>query len=93
MVDKSIKISINHKRELYLNSRSSNNPKLKEYYKSYSKRLSKVIRETKILQYKKQILTSQNKTRTSRNIVRSETRKKNRERRHNITENKWHVNT
>jgi vancomycin resistance protein YoaR len=73
---KGIKISINHKRELYLNSRSSNNPKLKEYYKSYSKQLSKVIRAAKILQYKKQILTSQNKTRTTWNIVRSETRKK-----------------
>jgi hypothetical protein len=50
-----IKTSINHKRELYLSSRNSNNPKLKEYYKLYCKRLSKVIREAKILQYKKQI--------------------------------------
>jgi len=88
-----IKISINHKRELYLNSRDSNNPKLKEYYKLYSKWLSKVIREAKILQYKKQILTSQNKTRTTWNIVRSETMGKKRERRHNITEYKWHLNT
>jgi len=71
-----IKISINHKRELYLNSRNSYNLKLKEYYKSYSKRLSKVIREAKILLYKKQILASQNKTKTTWNIVRSETIKK-----------------
>jgi hypothetical protein len=38
--------------------------------------LSKVIREAKILQYKKQILTSQNKARTTWNIVRSEKMKK-----------------
>jgi hypothetical protein len=31
-----IKISINHKRELYLKSRNGNNPKLKVYYKLYS---------------------------------------------------------
>ena len=73
---KGIKISINHKRELYLNSRNSNNTKLKEYYKSYCKLLSKVIKEVKRLQYRKQILTSQNKTRTTWNIVRSETGKR-----------------
>jgi len=75
-LSKGIKTSINQKRELYLCSRNSNNPKLKEYCKLYCKRLSKVIREAKILQYKKQILTSQNKTRTTWNIVRSETGKK-----------------
>ena len=74
-----IKISINHKRELYLNSQNSNNPKLKEYYKLYSKRLSKVIREAKILQFRKRMLASQNKIRTTWNIVRSETRKKEKE--------------
>jgi hypothetical protein len=87
-----IKISINHKRELYLKNRNSNNLKLKVYYKLYSKWLSKVIREAKILQYKKKILTSQNKTRTTWNTVRSETIKK-RKRRHNITEYKWHINS
>ena len=73
---KGIKTSINQKRELYLNSRNSNDPKLKKYYKSYCKLLSKVTKEAKILQYKKQILTSQNKTRTTWNTVRSETGKK-----------------
>ena len=48
-----IKISINHKRELYLNSTNSRNPTLKAYYKLYCKLLSKVIREAKKLQYKK----------------------------------------
>jgi len=59
-----------------MKSRNSNNPKLKEYYKLHSNRLPKVIREAKILQYRKQILASQNKTKTTRNIVRSETKKK-----------------
>ena len=72
---KGIKTSINQKRELYLNSRNSNDPKLKKYYKSYCKLLNKVIKEVKILQYKKQILTSQNKTKTTWKFVRSETGK------------------
>jgi hypothetical protein len=73
---KGIKISISHKRELYLISRSSKNPKLKKYYKSYCKLLSKVIKEAKILHYNKEILTSHNKTRTIWNIVKSKTGKK-----------------
>ena len=68
---KGIKISINHKRGLYLSSTNSKNPKLKEDYKLYCKLLSKVIKEAKILQYMKQILTSYNKTRTTWNIVKS----------------------
>jgi len=61
---KGVKISINHKRELYLISRDSRNTKLKQYYKSYCKVLSKVIKEAKILHYNKQNLTSHNKTKT-----------------------------
>jgi hypothetical protein len=83
---KGIKISINHKRELYLSSRNSKNPKHKENYKSYCKLLSKVIKEAKILKYNKQILTSYNKTRAMWNIVKYETEKKERERRNIITE-------
>jgi len=52
----------------------------------YGKLLSKVIKEAKILQYKKQILTSYNKTRATWNIVKSETGKKKRERRNILTE-------
>jgi integrase len=73
---KGIKISINCKRELYLISRNSKNPKLKKYYKLYCKLLSKVIKEAKILQYEKQISPSYNKTKTIWNIVKSETGKK-----------------
>jgi len=60
-MSKRIKISICHKKELYLSSRNSKNPKFKEHYKLYCKLLSKVIKEAKILQCKKQILTSYNK--------------------------------
>ena len=74
-MSKGIKLFINHKRELYLSSRNSKNPKFKEHYKSYCKLLSKVIKEAKILQYKIQILTSYNKTRTIWNIVKSKTGK------------------
>ena len=74
-MSKGIKLSINHKRELYLSSRNSKNPKFKEHYKSYCKLLLKVIKEAKILQYKKQILTSYNKTKTIWNIVKSKTGK------------------
>jgi hypothetical protein len=59
-----IKIFINHKMELYLSSRNSKNPKSKEHNKLYCKLLTKVIKEAKIIQYKKQISTSYNKTRT-----------------------------
>jgi ornithine cyclodeaminase/alanine dehydrogenase-like protein (mu-crystallin family) len=61
--------------ELYLISRNSKNPKLKQYYKSYCKILSKVIKEEKILQYKKQILSSDNKSTTIWNTVKSKTGK------------------
>jgi transcription initiation factor IIE alpha subunit len=62
------------------------NPKLKKHYKSYCKLLLKIIKEAKILQYNKQILTSYNKTSTTWNIVKSEIGEKKRERRNIITE-------
>ena len=74
-MSKGIKISITHKRELYLISRNSENPKRKEHYKLYCKLLLKVIKEAKVQQHKKQILTSYNKARTWK-IVKFETGKK-----------------
>jgi hypothetical protein len=76
---KVIKISINHKRDLYPSIRNSKNPKLKEHYKLHCKLLSKVIKEAKILQYNKQISTSYNKTRPTWNIVKFKTGRKKRE--------------
>jgi transcription initiation factor IIE alpha subunit len=83
---KVIKISINHRRDLYPSRRNSKNPKLKEHCKLHSKLLSKLIKEAKILQYNKQISTSYNKTRTTWNIVKSKTKEKTRKRRNIITE-------
>jgi hypothetical protein len=71
-----IKISINHKRELYLNSKHSNDPTLKEFYKLYYKILSRVIKKAKKQQYNKRILTSKNKTKTIWNIIKTETGRK-----------------
>jgi hypothetical protein len=51
-MSKGIKISTNHKRELYLSSRNRKNPNFKEHYKLYCKVLSKVIKEAKTLKYK-----------------------------------------
>ena len=42
-----IKISSQHKRDLYLLCRSTNNPKLKNYYKTYCRNLSDVIKTAK----------------------------------------------
>ena len=47
------KISIDHKREVYLSSRNNKNPKSNEHYKLYCNILTTVIKEAKILQYKK----------------------------------------
>ena len=74
-MSKGIEISITQKKELYFSRRNSKNPKLKEHYKLYCKLLSKVIKEAKILQYKKHILTTYNKARTTWNIVKSKTGK------------------
>jgi hypothetical protein len=69
-----IKTSRLHKRELYLISRNSNNPQLKMHYKSYCKILSNVIKAAKKkLHYNSQIINSNNRIKTMRNVVKSET--------------------
>ena len=75
-ITKGILTSINNKRELYLRCRNSNNLKLKNYYKSYCKLLTKIIRQAKTLHYRNLILKSDNKSRTVWNIVKSHTGKK-----------------
>jgi len=54
-ITKGIKTSCNHKRELYLKARDSNDLECKLYYKHYCKILSKVIKEAKKLYYKENI--------------------------------------
>jgi hypothetical protein len=71
-----IKISSQHKRDLYLICRSTKDPKLKSYYKTYCRILSGVIKTAKKLHYNKLIINSNNKAKTIWDIVRTETTKK-----------------
>ena len=56
-----IKITSQHKRDLYLLCRNTNNPKLKPHYKTYCRILSEVIMTAKKLYYNKLIINSNNK--------------------------------
>jgi len=66
-----IRISCANKRKLYLTYRKSNNSIHKEYYKSYCQTLSKVIMLAKKLYYNNLIMKSNNKPKTTWNIVRT----------------------
>jgi len=57
------------KRELSLLLRSSNNPALKQYYKLYCKTLVKVIKEAKRMTLGERILKSNNKSKTTWDII------------------------
>jgi len=70
-----IKISSQHKRDLYLLCRSTKNPKLKNYYKTYCRILSDVIKTAKKLYHNKLITKSNNKTKALWNIVKMTTKK------------------
>jgi hypothetical protein len=71
-----ILVSINHKRELYLNSKCSNDRGLKDFYKLYCKILTRVLREAKQLQYSRRSSTAKNKIKTTWKIVKSKTDRK-----------------
>jgi hypothetical protein len=64
-----IKTSCKRKRELFLLLRNNNNPALKKYYKTYCRILAKVIKEAKRLSYNNRILKSDNKVKTTWNII------------------------
>jgi hypothetical protein len=68
-----IKTSCQHKRELYMISRDSNNPKLKAHYTSYCLILCKVIKAAKQLYYNNKIFKSNNKTKTTWVVIKFET--------------------
>jgi len=72
-----IKTSCQHKRELYLISRDSNNSKLKAHYKSHCLILPKVIKAAKQLYYNNKISKFNNKIKTTWDIIKTETCKKN----------------
>ena len=64
-----IKISCKRKRELFLLIRHSNTSTLKQHYKAYCKILVNVIKEGKRMTLDKRILKSNNKTKTTWNII------------------------
>jgi hypothetical protein len=70
-----IKISSQHKRDLFLLCRSSNNPILNNHYKKYCRVLSQVIQAAKRLYYNKIISSSKNKVTAAWQIVKTETNK------------------
>jgi len=72
-----IRISCANKRKLYLTYRKINNPTQIQYYKSYCQILSKVIMLTKKLHYNNLISKSNNKPKTTWNIVRTITSNRN----------------
>ena len=66
-----IKTSCVNKRKLYLTYRNNNDPNFTEYYKKYCRTLSKVILEAKKLYYNKLLGKSNNKTKTTWQIVKT----------------------
>jgi hypothetical protein len=79
-----IKMSSQHKTELYLLCRSTKDPKFKKnHYKTYSRILSYVIKTAKKLHYNNLIINSNNKSKTTWDIIKSEIN--NTKRNHNIS--------
>ena len=76
-------MSCANKQKLYLNYRKSNNPNHKEYYKKYCKILSSVTVSAKKYYYNNLITKSNNKPKTTWNIVKTIT--KNKKTTNNIT--------
>jgi hypothetical protein len=72
----SIKTTCCFKRDLYLISRNSKDPNIKDYYEAYCKLLYRSIIETKRSYYDKQISDSNNKIKTTWNIVKAITGRK-----------------
>ena len=64
-----IKTSCKFKRELFLLCRNRNNPELKQYYNTYCKILANIIKEAKRITYNKRIFKSNNKSKTTWNII------------------------
>jgi hypothetical protein len=71
-----LRTSCKCKRDLYLLCRNSNDIKLKEYYKLYSRILFNVIKEAKNRHYNSQIKNADNKMKTVWDITKSLTGKK-----------------
>jgi hypothetical protein len=64
--------SCKHKRELYKELQINNNDILASYYRNYTEILSRVIRIAKIIEHDKLIQNSQNKAKTTWDIINKE---------------------
>jgi hypothetical protein len=67
-----IRTSCKRKKELYLLTKVNDNNNFKQYYKLYSKILTKVINEAKRLNYNNKIINSNNTAKTAWNIIKAE---------------------
>jgi hypothetical protein len=76
-ITKGIRDSCKHKRELYILSREMKDANLTLYYKQYCKILTKVILTAKKLYYDSKIANSNNKMKTTWEILKKETGNKN----------------
>jgi hypothetical protein len=74
-ITQGIKISCKCKRNLYIYSRNSNDPNARAFYIKYCKILNNVIKEAKKQHYCRLMAKSDNKIKTTRNIVKRETGK------------------
>jgi hypothetical protein len=64
-----IMTSCQHKRKLYLSMKTNIDPNLNIYFKAYFKILSNVIRADKSLHYNDLIMNSNNRNKTTWNII------------------------
>jgi hypothetical protein len=74
-ITRGIKISCKQKRNLYALTKNSKDPVRKAHYNTYCKILRKVIREAKKQHYSRLIAQSNNKIKTTWNIIKKETEK------------------
>jgi hypothetical protein len=74
-ITQGIKISCKHKRTLYIYSRNRNDPNTRAFYIKYYKILNNVIKEAKKQHYCRLIAKSDNKIKTTWNIVKQDTGK------------------
>jgi hypothetical protein len=77
-------VSCKRKRDLYLETKRTNNPVLLKYYKDYCRILNMVVNQAKRITYEKQLRDSKNITKTTWNIINTEVCKKARKSKDNI---------
>jgi hypothetical protein len=68
---KGIRVSCQHKRDLYATLRNNNDPNLKYHYKNYCNILSSVIKAAKNLHYSRLIANSNNKAKATWSVIKA----------------------